>query len=203
MASTSAKDVVICIFAVNSPKLDLKRIRGSQLFLRRATDLSQAGGSATLISDPIELNECFATGTISRVPVGQYQLSWTLFRLETTIVIPEVPALRLQLRIEIDSAITLNIFDTIPGKKLQDEPCLLIKRVTFVNPEQDLYGLLRNIVTPFVEEGRPFDEGNLEKAISAINKIGIFQTLHRSDCRVKLSTSPSDEVDVTFHLIPK
>jgi len=117
----------------------------------------------------------------------------------------QIPIVRLQIRFELTSQfIKWRIIDTIPETRSQGQPCLLVRSVTIENSERDLDGILRSVITPFLEEGRAFQKGNLEKAIQAINKLGLFETLQRPDCRVRLSDqSRDDAVDVTFRLMPK
>ena len=83
-----------------------------------------------------------------------------------------------------------------------------VGRITFVgsfSPSADKS--LRNALSPFVEEGRLYRSGDLDSAIEAINRLGIFKSITRADCKVDLKQDPSGpkvgRADITFRVKSK
>ncbi len=61
---------------------------------------------------------------------------------------------------------------------------------------------LRKACAP-IEEGKIYTAANLDRAISAINKLGVFRKLTRADCTVTRPTRNPGTVDILIRLRPK
>lgn len=131
-------------------------------------------------------------------------MKWSPLGLETkNVVIPAKPVCKLQIRIGISRVgLEIQVIDTIPDRFSGGESCLIVGRIHIDNSEPDLDELIGSAIEPFLQVGRPFRAANLDRAIEAVNKLGLFLTLSRDQCRLTIPDS-SDIVHVWFPLRPR
>jgi len=93
---------------------------------------------------------------------------------------------------------------TIPQTPSQGKsPQYFIGRVTFTgSPDKGTDKILR-ATSASIEEGSVYTAERLNSAIQAINKLGMFEKVTRSDCRVTRSKTNPEAVDIEVKLKAK
>ncbi len=84
-----------------------------------------------------------------------------------------------------------------------DQTQCFVHRVTLVGSTGGVTDEALRKACNSIEEGKVYTAAALDKAIKAINKLGVFRKVTRADCKVTYSNMPPDTVDIAVRLRPK
>ena len=91
----------------------------------------------------------------------------------------------------------------LPSGNAQAEDQSSIRKVTFIGSIDSKTDIALRKASKSIEEGLPYSSKRLDKAIQAINELGAFYRINRTNCAVTRSKDNGRFVDITIRLKAK